>query len=390
MVWVCIRAGFLIMLFRRLLISPYPPALFLFQDYFPGNQSPPLAGGRVTDPGNNTVNITDANNKSSIVNGEFVIDGTISGGITYEQTIDTYAFDTIGRSWAIHFNVTNLAPSGLALTGFGAFSAPFCNFRQNYFSFTFPGGTAQDPFTGFTTDEYVFGCITRGDGATDFASHMIARVSGVWKLLWATSVSAVSSSRYPDTGKYMRLGVSFGVNSHESDYFALFDMPENTFTSLYGIATQRLAGIQSAGTTFTHTADCLLHTTIDTLPATSIKVNFREQDTNNTWQMEVNSGGDLILNEGIAGSFLQRGISVGRIANGDRAYVVARDETIQLHEGSNSGANIRVNYGSATNYKTETSGRYLADGGGQVSEIISWPYDLSAYTGILDNYFVLE
>jgi len=168
------------------------------------------------------------------------------------------------------------------------------------------------------------------------------------------------------------------------DFVSIVDLI-TPFNTLYGIATERLSGVRTAGDTFAHTADGLIEFTVDTAPTGTMTVNFREQDTSNTWQIAINAAGDLVLNEIVATVSTQRGSSSGVVANGERIVIQATGTSIAVFDGSATGGNRRINYTSASNFQTETNGRYLADGAGQVSEVISWPYDLSAYDSQLSR-----
>jgi hypothetical protein len=143
----------------------------------------------------------------------------------------------------------------------------------------------------------------------------------------------------------------------------------------FGIATERLAGSQSQGQTYTHEANAIIEFEVTTLPsAGSIEISFRKQDANNLWKATVDSTGTLRLFEVVGGSGILRIFSGGVISAGERIVIWALDSTIQLHDPQLR----RGKYAAATNFQTETAGEVESLGtGGVASDIVAWPMNLS-------------
>lgn len=154
--------------------------------------------------------------------------------------------------------------------------------------------------------------------------------------------------------------------------------------SEFGIVTQRLAGSRSAGNTFNHDADFFAELVVTTLPSSgTIDFFFRIQDATNYWQITVDSVGDIDLDEIVAGTPTERGTSAAAITAGERVCLWVRDERISVFDSS---ARL-INYTSAANFKTETSGELDSLGtGGAVDDIITWPIDNTLFN--FNRFFV--
>lgn len=207
-------------------------------------------------------------------------------------------------------------------------------------------------------------------------AHLIVKSGGIWKLLIVQPIES-GAAVYPAVTNYNLIV--------QTDYLRLAQLPA-PFNTDYGIATQRLAGARSAGDTFVHEADCLIGWTVTTLPSNNgMMLAFRSVDANNEWYLQVNSAGAASLIEYAAGGFTIRGnLANGSITTGCRLVFIADNETIKLYVNGT----LKLTYTSASNFKTAMTGRVRALGtGGAVSDIVSWPRNLSGTAAsILEKY----
>lgn len=185
-----------------------------------------------------------------------------------------------------------------------------------------------------------------------------------WTLLWV-GVNEAEGSQYAQIATR-----SAGNNVHAYDNFrgSLLAAPWDTDN---GYATEVLAGARSAGDTFNHEKDFYIEAEIATIPSgDEIELRFRIQDATNYWRVTIDSGGDIDLDEVVAGTPTQRGTAAGVIANSDRISIIADDDVITVHEDTT----LHITYSSATNFKTATAGELEKEGtAGAVTDIISWP-----------------
>ncbi len=142
-----------------------------------------------------------------------------------------------------------------------------------------------------------------------------------------------------------------------------------------GIATSVLPGPLSVGDTFTHEADCVLEWQLDALAsAGDTDIQFRWQDTNNYWAIQISPSGGFALFEIVASVATLRASVGGALVGGERLVIVCDDETIIGYYDTTKA----WEYASAANFKTETSGEITGIGtDGRISNLIAWPRDLS-------------
>lgn len=175
------------------------------------------------------------------------------------------------------------------------------------------------------------------------------------------------------------------ITQENTDNFMYFDwirvanLP-SPFDSANGLATDILSGSRSQGDIFTHEGDCLLEFICTTLPSSGQhEIQFRKQDSDNYWQVTIDSSGNIDLDEVVAGSPTQRGTSTG-IGNGYRVVVHCFGSNIMV--GSATTATGRTTskfvYSSATNFQTERDGSLLTLGtDGAINNIYAFPRTLS-------------
>lgn len=197
--------------------------------------------------------------------------------------------------------------------------------------------------------------------------------SGQWQIKWVEALTS-GASLYPALSNY---------NSTPSvDYLRVIQLPA-PFNGDDGVATDVLSGSVSAGTTFTHEADCLIEATITTVPsADNIDIVFRQQDASNYWICRIATGGDISLQEVVAGSPTQRGVAAGVVSNGHRVVVIAEGTTVRIFSNNTS----RITYSSASSSATATAGEVNTLGtGGVISNVKTWPRTLSGIAASVLN-----
>jgi len=144
----------------------------------------------------------------------------------------------------------------------------------------------------------------------------------------------------------------------------------------YGIATAVLPGPRAAGDTRTSEANALHEFMLDSLPSSGQIEDWFRSPTVGTdgWRITVNSAGDLELDEVVSGTPTQRGLASAVLSGGERIVYIPDGETISVYYDTTKA----FEYASAASNKTETGCELETLGtGGRVSNIISWPRDLS-------------
>lgn len=195
-----------------------------------------------------------------------------------------------------------------------------------------------------------------------------------WTLVWVhtlqnqATLHATLHARAP--------GANFNL-----DTLRVIDRPA-PFDTDYGLATQRLAGVRAQGDTFVHEANCIFEYTVTTLPPVANSfMNFRMQDASNGWRVEINAAGDMILKEIVAGVATTKTNITAVLANGHRIVVVADGTTIRIY----SNNILRLTWPSAASSITATAGNLQSLNSAVISDIISWPRQLSgAAAALLD------
>jgi hypothetical protein len=139
-----------------------------------------------------------------------------------------------------------------------------------------------------------------------------------------------------------------------------------------GIATDIIPGPLQASDTFTHEADCVLRVHLAALPtAGNVQFSFREQDANNYWRINVYSTGRYRLTEVVGGTPTTRAeTGTGALSGDEWLTIIVNDEEITGYYDNTQG----WTYGSAANFKTETSGEIHWFGtAGMLANLIAMP-----------------
>lgn len=340
--------------FSKIIRPPFDPGLsaaisWLLRDEFTTDDDAPLTTPRTCEPGPGSWNVTQTDNTLSISGGELVkasgtsVETKIVSGDIYTfadglaimgRRIDVsggmfISFEDQRGGWLNGTNLRNMSVSNVLNLGQGSIA----------------GYYIASTIRGTTRDKYLLGnTIYWVDATSNTTSYKVE--------------SSVLSGTYQARIDWWRV--------------AYLSAPWN---SDYGIVTQMLSGARSPGDTFAHEADCLVEFTVTTLPSSGqIEVRFRVQDATNYWQVTIDSSGNLDLDEVVGGVVTQRGTSAGVVASGERIVIIAFGSTIYVVETITR----RINYTSATNFQAATNGELETEGtGGSVSNIISWPRNLS-------------
>lgn len=352
---------------RRRLLFRQGGLTYLLRDEF-GETAAALPATRACVPGPGTLAVTDTASKLSLSGGKVVCAGATAAW-SDPRLVAAAGFPRLaGRALLVNFNQTGGSNAMVSWSNgtTGGTNAPHSAY-PNGTNLRYRAGTsdfivASDQAVG-TAYDYLL--VLRGTGC--FLLRRLA--GGGWTLLWLDPADA-TATMFP----HVLTGETAG--SYAADYLRVLDLG-GSWASDYGIATQRLAGSQAAGTTFAHTADCLAEFTLTTRPtAGSALVFFRQQDASNYWQAEVNSAGDFLLKEVVAGTPTTRGTAAAVVTSGHRCVVIAEGTTIRGF----SNNTLRWTYSSATNFQTATAGQLNAVGtGGVVSDIIAWPRNVAGY-----------
>ena len=241
------------------------------------------------------------------------------------------------------------------------------------------GGTAAGAWIAAdgANDEWdlaVDGDVVTVDGDPDNAQTLVVvlRSAGAFyivddTLLWVDG-SYSTASLYPFFG----------------NYDSVIDVDAFVETTLTGVEsalkTDELTGSISSSTAFTHEADFVMRFTATASSGFDI-LDFRRQDASNQWEIRVQPD-RVKLNETVGGSSAQRAVNMSVANNSDMA-VIGEGTTISVYLDN---ARI-INYGSATNFSTETDG--LVVDGGVYEDLTTWARDVPAsvvsqYDGVIE------
>jgi len=152
---------------------------------------------------------------------------------------------------------------------------------------------------------------------------------------------------------------------------------------LPGTITDRIDGPLGETDPFIHEADFVLRFNVGFLPSGGLMLfRFRVQDTTNYWFITIDQNGVFLLREYVSASAYTRiTTDPGTVVLYSSIVVTANDETITLYVN-----NVNVgSYGSASNFKTETSGQVSGLGVfGSANNLVTQPISNYAALGELD------
>ena len=346
---------------------------WLIRDEFTDTLAAGSVNGTAATPGPGTRSVTDTESKLSVSSGALAIAGGKASPAWGDPGLWMNGINRITGVGAISKIV---APAGAVRFVFGFSQSTSgepslpnpCVYLYNG---TIYGTQSNINMGAYSAgQDYVFAIILRSTGA------FVVAAGGAFSsatLLWVYG-SGTTATLYP-------CAVNYNATS-SVDYLRALALPA-PFDTDTGLATDVHAGSVSAGTTFSHEADCLIEFTATTVPSgDSIDVQFRKQDATNFWTCRINSSGDIALIETVAGSETSRGSAAGVVSSGHRVVIIADGTTIRGY----SNNVLRWTYASATNFATATAGELDALGtGGAVSDLITWPRTLSGTAASILN-----
>jgi hypothetical protein len=342
------------------------PVTYLLRDEFDTAAAAPLASPRTCEPGPGTLTLVQTDGQFSVSGGKLMFPTQATpawGDLGFRESSGLARQN--GRAVICTFNLSTIAASSGSVYGFKAAADLIITTAQEAFSirggaFVYWNGTAEtDLAQALSTGvNYQFALVSRSAG-----SFLLVKGGSFtnWALCWV-SASASFGTLYAMFNNFANVGTL--------DSFRVTDLPA-PWNNDYGISAARYAGAVSAGQAYTHPQDCLLDFTVTTKPSSGIIVLiFRQQDANNYWSVEINSAGDLLLKETVAGTPTIRSTAAGVVSNGHRCVVISDD--IVIRDYSNNV--LRTTYSSAANFKTATAGSLSSLGtGGAVSDLTVWP-----------------
>ncbi len=332
---------------------------FLLRDDFLTDEAAPIASPRTAEPGPGTLTVVDTNSVMPIVSGVLHVNGTVAAnnGVLSEQfsRVDGRVF-----AWIVsdRTSINENARFGFAN---GDLSGSTIDI-----GFDWQSSTVIRIKTGVS----IIDTTTIGT-ATQFAAIMFAAGGALlyhdgtnWKTLWIYNS--------PSTAQYAKMSLAPSAFNFKTDNWRVHDSVDLVKSA---IATDVLSGSVSAGTTFTHEADCIIEFVVTDLgTAANTKIKFRQQDANNYWSISIWQTGTFRLIETIAGANTVRANGGdGTLSGGERCVIISDGSTIKGYANST----LTWTYTSATNFQSETSGKVELNTGGVVSDIITWPRTLS-------------
>lgn len=315
--------------------------VYLFRDDFTTTEAAPMASPRTAEPGPGTWSTI--NTFPSISGGVLSVpaNGDMTTGSFAREAGTVVVFDVVS-----HASGNNTILYGAADTRIDDRAAIL-----NLPSFTLTGST--------------------GD-TTAGRNYFVRRPSGTFYIIgdaiqYAHHIAGTS----PDTTRI------FGLPSLASP-ITFNSVRSKTLSGTWatdGILDNNFSGSVSAGQTFTHSANFLLYTTVDTLPAAGeIIIGVRKQDANNMWQLRVDSSGNMTLVQLVAGTPTVRATIATNTAAGRRIGCMM-DSTISLDRiYAENGTSSKGAAYDITTLTTETAGEVVSLGtGGAISDLHTMP-----------------
>lgn len=359
---------------RRLLIVGTPaaavlPLTYLLNDEFSTDEAAPLASPRTAEPGPGSWTLTQTGGTFSISGG---IETASLSGANWTD-LRAVAGDTFTRVAGLGFysrwRATDLT---------GDFPLPFL--LSNTATPTITGYV--DTYHGIYVDATGFYAIANQQGIKvgsyivntyedtavvlkSSGAYTFRKISSVWCLVWV-SYSETITPLY-----FLRLPYAKVINWGAQNVATLPAFADTSFL------TFNQTGALSAGTGFTHPANGWINNTLTTRPsASNTDFRFRIQDASNYWQRTINSSGDIILNEVVAGVPTARGTKLATAASGDLDRILLNGNVIT--GWSQAGATVTQSWShtSGGNFATATTGEVTSLGtGGAISDLQTMPYN---------------
>lgn len=341
---------------------------FLLRDDFLTDEAAPLASPRTAEPGPGTGTTVDTEDKLTISSSRLNFAPKASPSEGDPAIVYGELARAAGRAFVAQLTPTQTDQTqqmGWATSDGGTITAASFHLNNNGTFRIFGGGITSGSVPGdaYSATAYDMAVVLRSAGG-----FFLVRGGAFteWTLLYVDTVQSTAS---------LHPAINTTGATFSSGFARITDLPA-PFDTDYGLATDRHAGSVSAGTEFTHEADCIIEYSwtgaTDFSASKFVDVLFRVQDATNYWMVRLKGNNTLELHEVVAGSSTVRG-SASTIPYG-RVVVIASGATIRIYVTNT----LRITYAAATNFQTDTAGEVdRIDGDGTCSDLISWPRTLS-------------
>jgi type IV pilus assembly protein PilA len=337
---------------------------YLLRDDFLTNAAAPIVLNRIAEPGPGNITIVDSGNIWSIANGKIVFGNGISTwgtnyvrGPAMTRTLGLSVFGTFDSGNNNRFSYVGWHSTPVinqpAVSGVLGMGHDFSVLR------------VIRPLAGVSTGAYDQAELQTASVLRSNGGFVLTRKNSIWTMQWVEN-----------TGNTTTLYPALNGTTNNPGCYAEFDnfnvrqlsAPWNTD---YGIATDRKIGSVPSGTTFNHNANALIEFTLTTRPTSGqTEIHFRKLDSNNYWQVSIDSSGNLDLDEIVGGVLSQRATVAGVVTSGERIVIITDGSTVYVHENNT----LAITYSSASNFSTVGNGYLNAVGtAGVVSELVTWP-----------------
>ncbi len=217
--------------------------------------------------------------------------------------------------------------------------------------------TSPDIFTLSTSVDYVVALVLRTSGRFIYLFDETN-----WFLLWVDSEDSTAT---------LFIGYANLSSVVSLDSLRISQLATSLFVPSIDVAALPLnEGSVSGGELEFPDGDTFFEYDLDTLPsASSIQVNFRYFDSDNFWNIRINSSGNFDLRETVAGVAVNRITNAGVLAGGEKIRIVARGNDIELFFDTTSAGSITdaFNFIRATDWTVPTLGT-----GGVISNLKVW------------------
>ena len=328
------------------------------RDLFATDDAAPLTNPRVCEPGPGQFNVVDSG-WLAISGGQLVVNGTPANNDGMSQSVAPT------RRAGLAFLLDCPARTTTNTTLRWGWNTAFPG-NPNY-GFRYTSTTTLTALSSSTS----MGTFTLGGGLHRTA--LVQRSTGCFAVVQSPTYGPRLVWVFDNLATNLRstlVASGTGASNLVMDNWRVVDLPA-PWNSDYGIVTQRVSGVVPDDQAFTHAADALIEFTVATLPASGqIEVRFRIQDASNYWQVTVDSSGTVDLDEVVAGTPTQRGTLASAISAAERVTIRLEASAIKVY----GGVTQEINYASASNFATATSGKVETLGtGGVISDLIAWP-----------------
>jgi hypothetical protein len=337
--------------------------VYLLRDEFLTDEAAPLASPRTAEPGPGTLIINDSDNAVSISGGRAQITqpnnwtNSLRSEVQFARQTGLAAFATLNGNqrfglvgWHDNATPNQVGISGIAIVGFD--NVNLLAGVNKLSIIVLPSGYTFDTDMPAST-------VLRTAG-----SWLLAKVAGLWTLLWVANAGTASNLYAALTGNVQQ------ATPLKFDNFHVVALPA-PWDDDWGIATNRIA-TTSDGSTTTSEANAIIEHTITAATGVTQELDVRRTDADNRWIIRMDQAGSTIkLIERNGGFETERSSAAQTWTNGTayRVVVIQDGNAIRTFV-----ANVAKNtYTSATFNNTATDVRVSHAG----ADLVAWPRTLS-------------